>query len=247
MPSIQEIIRIHDQRVETHVRYPVEYSSVDTISADFLPFEGKSFLSWLKSLSARKEFSVFEFGGGAAQVAAIEILKTYVGVRQYVGYEIRPLDPEAKTELSTFPNYQYVNGGLAGFDDKVAELNDSPFDLAFAHHVANTLVHPFLAAAKLYEILKSGGLLFMDRIGISQWVGEETIVAWKRKGYRFAADFKLKPWSSHLKSGLGELNIVFQKTKRQLWIPEATNQHLTDYQGNPLITLVYENPKKPTT
>ncbi len=240
MGSIAELIRDQERDAVGITHYTRETSGLGELCFAFPSLEEKDFVQWLETFGKTNNARVLEFGGGVKQVAANLAINLVSGIERYVGYEIKELSPMAKEELSEYPQYVNVQGGLSEFDNSLVDGGN--FDVAFAHNVAEHLPHPFLLIRKLHAALRDGGVLFINGVYMHDDVAEGLFDQWEGKDYQFQHTYGLVDKDEE-KSDIVRVNIALRKTSHTLLIPIPTSQLLTDSSGNARMTLVYELPK----
>jgi SAM-dependent methyltransferase len=235
--SVVELIRHQDMRAATVATYTKEQSTIGELSTNFPLVEGKTFLQWLDVATKGKDANILEFGGGRNQVAASEILHIYDGVASYVGYDIRLPSEEGKALEREFPQYKFIQKGLADFHSE----ERTGVDVAFAHNVADHVPHPFQLVEGLYDVLQPGGLLYMNNILLYQEVARELVGQWRNEGYAVHANVR-SPQRDLLRSGVVALDVGVRKTKDTIFVPPVTDTPLQDFTGRSLPTLAYRIP-----
>lgn len=242
MGAISELIRDQERDAATITWYTKESSGLGELCNAFPPLGEKDLVQWLYEFGKSGNARILEFGGGAKQVAALQVLRIVSRIERYVGYEINELSIAAKYDLSSFPQYENIRGGLGDFD---ALLNaEGGFDIAFAHNVVEHLPHPFLLLRKMHGKLRNGGVLFVNGIYVYQDVAQDLFAEWKNGGYEFQHSLGLVD-TGEQRSGIVRVNIALKKTTNKLLTPIPTSELLRDYLGGIRPTVVYSAPRFP--
>lgn len=239
MGSITELITGQDRRASFVGRYTHEKSDLFDLSSDFPPLQRRNFSDWLRDISYHGDAEVFEFGGGVDQIAARQILRTFPGVSRYTGYEVRAIGNEAAAELANLPQFTSIQGGLAEFNPS----STGSFDIAFAHLVAEHLPHPFLLVRKLHQVVRPGGVVFVDGIHLYKERAVELEALWRERGYNFKFRYGLTD-SDMVKSGISRVGVALQKTTNSLLIPILTSERLRNFSGKLNPNHVYQIPDR---
>lgn len=212
--------------------YTRERSSLAELNGDFPSFQGRNFQQWLEVLDAYG-LRILEVGGGKDQIAAREILSKLKGVRAYVGYDIKPINPTAEEELEQYGVFEFIKGGMTDFDRKTP-VGD--FNIVFAHNVAEHLAHPFLLLQEMHDRITRGGILCINGIQVYSEVGRDLVDTWEKEGYQFSYSTA----RADVKSGIDRLSVTIKRTAKRLIIPPAVGERMVTFSGRVLPTIMYK-------
>lgn len=237
--AVRELVKDQDIDAALITSYTRETSGIGELCHAFPSFGEKDFFQWLQTFGERGNARILEFGGGVKQQATITTLVAIPGVESFVGYEIKPINPDARQILVGFPQYTNIQGGLSQFDASL--VGGNTFDIAFAHNVAEHLPHPFLLLRKLHACLQNGGLVFVNGINLYRDVAEGLFQYWEEADYQF--EYKYDVIDRDMKqSNIVRTNVVVQKSSEDIFTPIPTNELLVDYAGVLYPTVIYELP-----